>query len=190
MLYVPPSDEPFRIVGIDPGSDTMGLCVFHVHLEKRTAVVVDGHTVNATLLSARIPQMQEIYGDKIARLCAINDYLTQYLSHHQPHAVITEMPFMGRFPAAFAALTECVSIIRQAVMNYDPYVGLQSVDPPSAKKAVGVSGKGSNKEEVADAICHLPDLEYHPDVNPHLFDEHTSDSAAVAYWYFKQLLEQ
>ena len=36
MLYGNPNNEPFRILAIDPGTDTLGISVFDVDLVNKT----------------------------------------------------------------------------------------------------------------------------------------------------------
>jgi hypothetical protein len=88
---------------------------------------------------------------------------------------------MGKFAQSFAALTECLFMLKQVVYNYDNYKQLELIDPPSVKKAVGAKGSGSNKDLIKNSLMEIARLE-----NWHLpliesLDEHSVDATAVAY---------
>lgn len=103
-----------------------------------------------------------------------------------------EAPFLGRFPQSYAALVEAVSGIRRAAIAYNVLVDFDHVDPPSAKKAVGVNVKSKDKEEVMEAITKLPDVVYDTDTNILLsyLSEHASDAVAVGYWKIRRLFDK
>lgn len=188
MLELPEGDSIYRLTSIDPGTTTMGIALFEIDLKERYATVGSAFTYNASYALENYPGLAECHGDRNARLFAQRDFLRGLFYQFQPHGVISEAPFMGRFPQAYAALVECVQIIRSAVIEYDPLMPLQTVDPPTAKNAVGVKARGSQKEEVAEAVCRLPGIHFMDGVSPYDFDEHTADAVAVGYYRIKQLL--
>lgn len=96
---------------------------------------------------------------------------------------------MGRFAAAFRALTECMVFISDAVGRYDPMMLLHVVDPPTAKMAVGlVIKKGMTKDDVKKAVLALKDLENPNGIILEDLDEHSIDSIAVGYYLAKRIL--
>lgn len=180
----------FRVVGIDPGTETLGFSVLDLDLTSGKIAVAHSETVNSQKILGAYRTEERVHGLRTARLMALEDRLFLYLEHHQPHAVCAESPFMSRFPQAFAALTECVSHVRRAVCRYDRYMSLEMVDPPTAKKAVGVTVKrGITKEDVKIAIEKLK-LEYAEGMSLDSLDEHSVDSIAVGYHLAKIFRDQ
>jgi hypothetical protein len=96
---------------------------------------------------------------------------------------------MGRFPQAFAALTECLTAIRRAVLRYDDFKPLLLVDPPTAKLAVGVKGKGSVKDDVKQGVLSLRNLLNPDNIDIQNLDEHSIDAIAVAMSRAKFILD-
>ena len=177
----PEIETPFRVVGIDPGTETLGFSVLDLSLTSGKITVAHSETLITQKMLADYRQEEQTYGGRTARLMALEDRLFLMFEHLQPHAICAESPFLSRFPQAFAALTECVSYVRRAVCRYDRYKPLELVDPPTAKKAVGVSVKrGITKDDVRAAIEKLP-IEYAEGIVLDALDEHQVDSIAVAY---------
>lgn len=169
------------MVGIDPGTETLGFGVLDLNLSTGQLVVANAQTVDLQRMLSQWRQEERVHGSRTARLMALEERLFVFFEHYQPHAICAESPFLHRFPMTFAALTECVSYVRRAVFRYDRYMPLEMVDPPTAKKAVGVKVKrGVTKEAVREAIEKL-DLTYAPGVDLAQMDEHSVDALAVAY---------
>lgn len=182
MLNYPPDSRPYRIVGIDPGTDTLGAAVLDVFLGTKQVVLVEAHTFSGEQLSRAYPYLVHYYGDRVARMTAHEDNLYGYFMYCQPHSVVAESPFLRKFPQAFAALTEMVSHIRRAVMRYNNFMPLLTVDPPTAKLTVGVSGKGKTKDDVKQGLVKL--IASGQLLNPYgidilALDEHAVDSIVV-----------
>jgi len=180
---LPPENEtPFRVVGLDPGTENLGFSVLDLSLSTGGIAVVHSETLTPQKLLSDYRNEERIHGARTARLMALEDSLFSRFEQFQPHAICTESPFLGRFPQAFAALTECVSFVRRAVCRFDRYLPLEMVDPPTAKKAVGMTVKrGITKDDVKEAIKKL-DLPLPEGVTLDALDEHQIDSIAVAYY--------
>lgn len=187
MLYMP-DDNIYRLLAIDPGSNTMGIALMEIDLYNRECVVGTAYTINGAQLMKNYPEIIATHGERNARLYAQKAHINNLLVHFEPHGVVCESPYMGRFPQAYAALVECIHGIRQAVMEYDSTIGLQLIDPPTAKNAVGVKARGSQKEEVGEAIRHLEHVRYLDELRLNELDEHAKDALAVGYVRVKQLL--
>lgn len=173
---------PFRVVGIDPGTENLGFSVLDLSLQDGSRTVTHVETLHSQKLLGMYRTEEDVHGTRTARLMALEDRLFLLFEQWQPHAICSEAPFMGRFPQAFAALTECVSYVRRAVCRYDRYIPLELVDPPTAKKAVGVTVKrGITKDDVTVAVAKLK-LIFAPGLDLTQFDEHQVDAVAVAYY--------
>lgn len=190
MLTLPAVSERFRIVGIDPGTDTLGVAGIEVDLATREVVLLEVRTFSGTQLARHYPNVVAVHGERTARLWAHEDNLYGYFTYMQPHCVISESPFMGRFPQAFAALTECMAAIQRAVYRYDPFLPLLTVDPPTVKKLVGVQGKGTTKDDVKRGLLNLTYLQNPYNIDIASLDEHSVDAVVVALTRADAILQQ
>lgn len=181
-------DNEVRILAIDPGTDTMGVCLSIVDLHHRTHYIDNLFTLHAARQVSYYQSTLDIHGARQARFRAHTEMLLLTLDSFRPHCVISESPFMGKFAAAYGALTECMSVIRAALYQYDPTIPLETVDPPSAKKSVGVKARGGTKKDVEDAIIADRGILWSPYVSKYGHEEHEYDAGAVARFKAKQLL--
>lgn len=176
----PLNAEPYRVFGIDPGSDTMGTAVVDVDLSNGGCALQYAATHSGTRLMREHPHWITVHGERAARLWSHESYLTALMSHWRPHYVISEAPFLGRFPQAFASLVECLHVIQRAVHTYDPWLTLQTVDPPTVKAIVGVKSKGTTKDDVKEGLLKLPFLTNPNGIDIAALDEHSIDAIVVA----------
>jgi Holliday junction resolvasome RuvABC endonuclease subunit len=174
---------PLRIIGIDPGTETLGVSVLDVSLTTNQIVLQYVSTYTATQLIRlfHLQWISQVHGDRIARLKAHEENLYSLFTTFRPHEIVSESPYLGRFPAAYAALVECMSVIRSAVMRYDFRMPLHTLDPPTVKTRLGVSGKSGDKTHMREGLLRLPDLENPQRIPIELLDEHSIDAMAVAY---------
>lgn len=184
----PVNDLPYRICAIDPGTNTLGISFLDVGLLQKTITVIDSTTYRADARVREDTIVYETRGDRAARLHFHHANFSALLRQFQPHAVIAESPFMGRFPAAFEALCECRDMLRSAVWSYNPRIPLELIDPPTAKKAVGALVQKGSKENVRDSVLALPDLSWALPYPIELLDEHCYDSIACGYSLGKMVL--
>lgn len=197
MLQMPlGASEYASVIGLDPGSDTLGVGILTFNVQTLEIVSTQAITLNGTR-NGRGSFTTEVHGDRQGRIESHKRELTRMFCHVKPIAVASESPFMSRRrPMAFGALTEVVCAIREALMAYDLWKPLEMIDPPTVKRAVGVSGKTGGpegKKLMAQALCNpamAQALHYDGDVPMNQLDEHSIDALAVAYCYYLQLLEK
>lgn len=193
MFPYPQDLQPWRIVCCDPGTDTTGVGTLELDLKTLVTSVGEVHTFRGSQLQRLFPTVSRVHGDRHARLMAHEENLYQFLHYARPHSVITEGPYMGRFPAAFAALTECVSAIRSAVVRYDWFMPLHVIDPSSVKKHMKVKGTSGDKSAMQRALKALLDDPKVPFINPSnididSLDEHSVDALCVGWYHVNVLL--
>ena len=189
MLVLPQINEPYRIVSIDPGTNTLGVALLEVDLVYFNITLLNAFTLNSGTNIHAFPTVLESHGERYTKLFSHSQNLLIIFNQYHPHSVICESPFLGRFPQAFEALVECKIMIRNALLSHDPSMPLETVDPPTAKLAVGAPGRGGDKEVVKKAILNLDNLVL-PNVNfIESLDEHSIDAIAVGYYKAKQVIE-
>lgn len=196
MLTLP--DDPnklVRLVGLDPGTEMLGVCVLWVDLVTQDIVEFKPFTIQGT----KLPQkhwLEEINSARRVRIQAHEDNLTRLLRIVDPLSIACESPFFNRrFPQAYGALIQIVAGIENAVLRYDPWKRLTLVDPLTVKRTVGAAynakkSKGKTREQKKDEVRDA--LLIHP-LLPKVFlplldkaDEHAIDATAVAmYQYFQ-----
>lgn len=189
MLTVPAEGFMFRIVGIDPGTETLGTAVLDVNLCTAQVSLIHAKTYRGSRGLLLHPALAETQGDRLAKLYSHEQTLLALFNHFQPHGVSVEAPYLGKFPQAFEALVECRTYIRRALWQYHPMMPMELIDPPTAKMAVGVvPRKGVTKDDIKRGVLNLGNLTNCTTSSIASLDEHSIDAIAVGYYKVNQLL--
>lgn len=168
------------IVGIDPGTENLGMCSLSFDVQTLEVIGMNAQTFVGSKLGMN-PWLVEMHSERFARIEAHKQNLIRVLQVHDPMIVVCESPFYNaRRPNAGFALTEVIFALRCACIEYSSNLEFTLLDPPSVKKAVGAKGN-AKKEEVLEAILKLPDSCYVGPGKITDLDEHALDSFAVAY---------
>lgn len=197
MLVDPHDDREgiVRVIGIDPGTTTLGVGVIVGDLKNKKIISCAARTINAAKLC--VSELDKtVHSDKYARIFAIAKSISTILAETQPIAVACESPFMSRRrPSAYGPLVEIIYAVRKTLHEYDNTMSLDLIDPPTAKIAVGAKGN-SDKVAVLSAIEKLiknnPDFQFdakRSGCELKELDEHSSDAIAIAYWRWRIILE-
>lgn len=183
-------DHILRIMGIDPGTTTMGVGVLEVDLRTMKIVSSAARTLNADKLNCSELD-EKVHGARYSRIFLLSEILNELFGSIRPGYVACESSFMKRrMPTAYGALMETVYAVRVALRMYDRTIALDLVDPPTAKMAVGASGK-ADKDAVLAAIMAKGDefsfSEHYSGKKLINVDEHSSDALAIAYWKWNKI---
>lgn len=174
-----------RVMSIDPGTNSLGLSVHELNITHGTMVVLDAYTVN-------VPRVMNLYcadtlfyqDERVAKLKAVEYAVANYARSWEIERAVSEAPYMGKFPAAYAALVSCINAIRSGCSNYDSTLYLDIIDPATVKKMLGVPGNSGDKSLIAKAIEKSETIDTSLiDVSD--MDEHSLDSIAVGHAYFR-----
>lgn len=173
----------FNILGIDPGTDTIGFSVITIDIDSLEVVSVKAWTVKASKLLDEQSLEVQIHSTRFSRLKIISNIFEDILYSFTPTIVVSEAPFFNRLrPSAYAPLVETVFILQKTLNNWDDYKPLYMCDPPTVKKAIGASAR-ADKHAVKVAIKTLEELKV---IDFETLDEHSVDATAVAYcWLLK-----
>lgn len=184
MLRLPDDPTAYRIVGIDPGTDNLGVSVLDVDLRTGSVTLISSQTLTASRMINGWHRISDLHGARFSRLQVLGNALVEIFVEYDPHAIISETPYFNKKrPDAFGALVEALSMIRGAVYRFCSSMALLKVDPAKNKANLGVSGKSSDKELVKRAVMGLSDLHNPYQINLALLDEHSIDSLAVAWFH-------
>lgn len=172
-----------NLIGIDPGSETIGVSIIEINTISLDIVTVDAFTFQGSKLPMSIVD-QLTGGDRHAKLHAHTNNFNYVFNKYQPIAVCSESPFYNpRMPNAFGSLTEVLCSIRQGLYEYDQWQQLHLIDPSSVKKSIGAKGN-------ADKDIMRATLATHDTLKPLLkrdinhYDEHSIDAIAVGYSFY------
>ena len=178
-------EELPTVMSFDPGTNHLGIAVFNVIPETGVLILKHAWTTDiAKLAEDRYPGLAAYHGIRMAKLQAIEDVIAKAVESWMPTTLISESPYMGRFPQAFGALVECLYVIRSMILRWDYGVVLHTIDPASVKQAVGVSGRSGDKSLMAAAIQKHPTRLDLSSVDLTRLDEHAIDAIAVGYAHF------
>lgn len=182
----------YRLLAIDPGTSMLGISVLECDFATQAITLIYATTIDADRACRTYALTQSIHGYRFARLHALKESLLYIMQDFGIHGVVSECPYMGRFPQAFAALTECLSSIRMAVQLYDELLPLHEIDPATVKMNVNVSGKSGDKELMRRAVSELVAsgrICNYGSVAVLQLDEHAIDAMAVGYAHLRMLLQ-
>lgn len=173
------------VIGIDPGSVYLGLTTLWFDSRKFEISQVYAKTLYGNRYT-QYPNINSVYGGTQSMLLGHEQYLLKHFDIVKPVAVFCESPFYNsRMPAAFGSLIKTLEHIKSACIHYDPYMHFDTVDPPTAKKAIGASGGSRDK---ADMLLALQRTDFYNKIIFEEVTEHAVDSVAMAYWGYKKYI--
>lgn len=182
------SEETFKVLAIDPGSSNLGYSILEYNFENNTITVEKVETINVKTTDFKYKHLLDYHNERNVRMMMLKDVLEEIVVNTNPHAVIAESNYMGRFANGFAALVECVSMIRNVIYEYNPFLPLFMVDPTTVKINAGLKKvRGTTKEDVKVALVKGGKLNWNG-FDPETLDEHSIDSLAIGLWYMENVL--
>lgn len=182
------TDTTISIIGIDPGSETMGVGIITLDVFSHVIESCEAYTFTGSKLPGS-EWTSAISPARVQRIEAHEDNLLRIFRRVKPLVIGSEAPFINkRFPQAGLVLTEVISAIRSAVKKYDKWRRMYMVEPSRAKNSVGAPG-GADKDTVKQAMLQIPEL-VNTAITPIIdLDEHSVDGLAVCYCLTKALLD-
>lgn len=187
MLYPLPEGDILRIVSIDPGSQTAGFSCIDVNIVSRQYHVVDAVTIKGNDMLREFGELKEVHEERFLRNLGYSQYYVKYLTYWSPATICSEAPYMGRFAAAFKALTEQVTVFRAGAYTWDRSQTFNLYEPSVVKKAMGVKGGSKDKEDMRRALAKRTDISYGKGISLEKLDEHAIDSICVAIHHAERL---
>ena len=192
MLKLPDVSDAYRILAIDPGTDTLGICVIEIDLITFKPKLLEAATYRGSrALIHDVSFSEQLPGsDRLARNLYHMKNIESILKHYGIHYVAYETAFMGKFATAYEGLIECLTLIRMAVRSYDPFIPFIGVPTKNAKKSIEAK-MPRKKPEVMEAIeklIHSEKLICSDEVKLP-FDEHTSDAIAVGWHAYITIID-
>lgn len=192
MLQQPTGSSVIKVLGIDPGTDTMGFAPLVYDPATGLITGVGVHTYVASKDYRFRKESIAVHGEKYTRLFAHADHLRDVLETFDPDYIIAEAIFYSRGRAqAYRGLSECWMMIRAAVHQWKPTIPVLEIEPVPAKQNLGVGvGKGKRAELkdkllVERAVLRRKDMTFDADSRP---NEHSYDATAIGLYLIDNLL--
>lgn len=184
-MYLQVPVAPIRILGIDPGVNTLGVSVIEFTPGLPYRRVLAAFTIKTASHVDDTSTLVENFGVRQGKLRYIFQQLYSVLMDYQPSAVVAEAPFMGKFAKSYEVLVEVRDAIKAAVMAWNPGLFFETIEPLNVKMAVGMKLTKENRRDksaVKNHLAMIPTIIWPSGRSIHHCDEHTVDAVAVAYW--------
>ena len=183
-LHIPEKyKEPYRILSIDPGSNSLGVASLTIDPVSELIINIQAFTVHVEYLYKTDYCESDEDNPRINRMLKIQYEISKILDFYRPKLVVCESPFFNRLrPGAFAPLVEVMHTLRLAVLNYGCLVPFYTIEPSIIKKAVGASHIG-DKNAVNKAVKEIDEIVVATPFSLDLLDEHAIDAIAIGYSY-------
>jgi Holliday junction resolvasome RuvABC endonuclease subunit len=171
------------LVGIDPGTQKMGLCALHYDVLDMQIVGLEYDLCKAShLYLDRFEVMHR--GELTVKIAALANYFRNYLIRFKPQSVAYETPYISMAtPNAFAPLSQLQYSIQNAAYEHDGQMPFYTLQPSLVKTSVGAKG-GAGKEDVLAAFARFEPILPFLRENPFEMDHNVIDAICVAYAQF------
>lgn len=173
------SEDHLRVMGIDPSTTNLGVCVIDVNLKEPSKFkLVDARTLYGEKMVYDIPlQFDDTSETGVgARTFGLARSLGKLIDMLNPDTGICEDNFLGMSALTFKQLIQAVSLIREEFSKRD--IHLSYVLPNLAKEVVGANFRGTQKEDVKKGVVGYRKLDS-GSIQLELLDEHAIDAVAV-----------
>lgn len=172
-----------RFISVDPGGHYTGVAVFGFDPLALDLTVEHVSTVCIDKILFGLEDIVDRYGDRTARLKAVERLIRDLLDAWDPIFFVSEAAhFNPRNFQAYGSLTECTTMMRNAVITHGRGIPHYIIEASVVKKAVGVSGNSGDKTAMGRAIVNMGLVD-----NVDGMDEHSVDAIAIGYAKFQQL---
>jgi Holliday junction resolvasome RuvABC endonuclease subunit len=174
------NDAPYRILGIDPSTTSVGIAVIDVDERIGVPHVLWTETIKRNQVLKEFPWLLDVYDERSAAIYAYKRYFYRLLDHFEPDFVTIESSYLGRNPGSYKALSEVIKTFGNTVMEWDCTIPFYSITPSEVKNTLGVSGKSGEKGEMRSALLHQVVPFTAEELNLTQISEHEIDAVAVA----------
>lgn len=189
MLVIPHDGHGVvKFVGIDPGTTRPGVGIIDYDAENRKIIRVRLQVLHLEKMARSIPYTRS-QSPRFLKLLAFRHFMLALLKLERPLGVASEHPFINiKRPGAVIPLAECLFMLEDVVHEYDPYMGLEKIDPSSIKNSVGVKGNSGEKHAMTEGMKKIPEIMDVLEGDIDKMDNNAIDAGAVAYCSLKREL--
>lgn len=172
----------YRILGIDPGTTKMGLCLLEVD-EKEVPKLEWTETIHGLAFEKKYADIALKHNNRVARIYGYEQFLQRFLRLWDIHAIACEANYFGGSVSAYGTLTEVVYMLRRMAITHS--LDFTTIAPSIVKKMVGVKGNSNDKEDMRHAVNRLALGSTHRSSLAAL-DHNGVDAVAIAYCRYLQ----
>jgi len=172
-----------NVLGIDPGTTTLGCCKMEVDNLSRALVGYETHNISSPFEYTNTYLRDNVHGDltPAERMRIILDAIFRALDTWVPDLIVIEEPFMNkRKPGAFKPLYQQVLAYQAELSAAYPDAINLLYSVQEIKSSIGVSGK-KGKEPVYEGVLAHSELYPLLTSNHELLSEHEIDAIVIAY---------
>lgn len=183
-------DEYTVVVGIDPGTDTVGYSCGLLHNETGHLRVCSAITLQGAKLLKKVSDdlMAPRYGNMVSRLLLLGEEVKRLLESDAADICIIEDFYLGRNVSTYGTLVRAQQTFLCAAYMAVPLCTIKLIKPAIGKIAFGVPSTSSNKDLMQIACRTLPDTTYDEGVLDDI-TEHSADAMAQLFAYVKSYRE-
>lgn len=167
-------NEQLNIIGIDPGSNNLGVCILSLDLKLN---ILNINTIPVCLSS--YSSENKVYSDLTTRLLYLMEEMAFIYNQFIPKIITIETSFINKNrPAAVIPLTSAISIIENTFVRLDNNIYITKFSPSIIKKSVKADPIGK-KQPVYDALKKIDEINNLIELDA--LTEHEIDAIAIAY---------
>lgn len=186
--------QPYRVVSIDPGTETMGVSLLELDPITLQQSFVEAFTMRGSVLNYYWGNVLHDGDGRDSRLIALEQQLVSYFQYAQPHMVVYEDNYLGASPQSFKALIEACMCIKHAIWKFNPYLASYTIKPNQAKSIVNAIPRRGMSQEERKELVRQGLMRYRPlQVPPHILaalDEHAVDSVAIGAYALQEIANE
>lgn len=158
-----PAAEPYRLLGVDPGTVVLGFAVVEIHPRSKRIIEL------GTLKLSKYPDHSE-------RLALIHQRLTQVIATHKPRTMAIESPFFGKNPQSMLKLGRAQGVCMAAAMGLN--VPVVEYAPRKIKQSITGNGNATKEQ-----VCKMLENEFTLDMSRVLNDATDALGAAMCHYF-------
>lgn len=187
MFYITPQEhESIVIVGIDPGTDSLGFSIIECH-PSGEILSTNAFTFRGKKIEGYDKNLEKVHTARMARLFSHRQNLIKLFHDFKPNIVASETPYFNpRTPGAYGPLVETLWCIREALWSYKQTLSLVEVEPRVVKQAIDVK-KVKGKDYMREGLTVFKDILKLSEQQISEMSEHAVDATAVAYAAYLKL---
>ncbi len=171
----------FNIIGIDPGTNFVGVSVLEIDSNTFTINKIITHVLDIS----NIQNTNSLNNNIVYRLGILTNNIRQIVELYSPKTIGIESPFINMLrPISVVPLSQSVQAIEYGIYLYDKNILIGKYPPSTIKKTVGAKG-GSDKIEILDAMLKLTEVS--SKINLLNLTDHEVDATAIGYCILKDI---
>lgn len=157
------STPPYKIIGVDPGTNLLGFAILHIDGKKLT--IGEMGVIKLSKFPSHAERLQRIF-----------ERLTQVIASNKPTQMAIEAPFFGKNPQSMLKLGRAQGVAIAAGMTSG--LEVEEYAPRKIKQAITGNGNASKEQLVA-----MMEQEFKIDLSNQILDATDALATAICHYY-------